>query len=365
MRVQLITVLTLAVLISGTRAAAAEPAAPAPTPPPVAAPGSAVSELRSQAAAITPLLTTDAAGHFVRAAASLPAITARTLHVNKQTRSWFTPAERAMLAPEVQAGLTEVVRDESFYYNTRYGTPLAYARAFELLAAQPGLGKTFQNWHGKRILDYGYGTIGHLRLLATCGAHVVGIDTDASLVKLYSDPGDTGTIKGWTPSEASHPTPDGSIRLITGRFPVDPGCTPQESTGPDGGFDLFISKNTLKNGYIHPAEPVDKRMLVDLGTSEAEYLKALFAVLKPGGVAMIYNICPAPAKPGEKYIPWADGRSPFSREQWEAAGFEVVAIDESDNTAMRAMARALGWDKDGMKLDDDLFVWWTLVRRRG
>jgi hypothetical protein len=88
------------------------------------------------------------------------------------------------------------------------------------------------------------------------------------------------------------------------------------------------------------------------------FVRALHDALKPGGRALIYNLCPAPAPPGKPYIPWADGRSPFTRSTWESAGFEILAFDADDTAAARAMARALGWD------EKDLFSTHKLVRRR-
>ena len=87
---------------------------------------------------------------------------------------------------------------------------------------------------------------------------------------------------------------------------------------------------------------------------------------------MIYNLSPAPSKPGEAYKAWSDGRCPFSREQLEAAGFEVFAFDESDDAKAREMGRLLGWADDpdgdgpekGMDLENDLFSHWMLARKR-
>jgi hypothetical protein len=81
---------------------------------------------------------------------------------------------------------------------------------------------------------------------------------------------------------------------------------------------------------------------------------------------LIYNICPAPAKTGEKYIPWADGRSPFPKEMWESAGFKVFTFDHDDSPAVRVMGRALGWDQGegAMDLENDLFGVYTLVEKR-
>lgn len=342
---------------------------------------SGAAKVKADAERLTTFAQSALAKRFLAATAALPEPETRTLYVNRATRRWYTAAERGALGEADRAALTERVMDSEFYYSTRYGSPLAYVRALDLIAARDagGFGEA-SGFAGKRIIDYGYGTIGHLRLMASCGASVVGLETDSSLELLYGKAGDTGRIAGLVGA------PDGEIALRTGRFPVDAGCAAaellkiagaaNEREGVEGvrggGFDLFISKNTLKNGYIHPAQEVDKRMLVDLGTDEASFLKAVADTLKRGGLFMIYNLSPAPSKPGEQYKPWSDGRSPFSKEQYEAAGFEVIVIDENDDRAAREMGKLLGWADDpdgegpqtGMDLEGDLFAHWTLVRKR-
>lgn len=53
------------------------------------------------------------------------------------------------------------------------------------------------------------------------------------------------------------------------------------------GYDLFLSKNTLKRGYIHPArEPASPRHVVRLGISDEKYLQQVFEMLKPGGMQL-------------------------------------------------------------------------------
>ncbi len=81
---------------------------------------------------------------------------------------------------------------------------------------------------------------------------------------------------------------------------------------------------------------------------------------------MIYNICPAPNPAGKPYIPWADGRCPFSAEDLAAAGFETMVRDAVDDQPARALAAALGWDKPpvNMKLEADLFALVTIARKK-
>ena len=85
-----------------------------------------------------------------------------------------------------------------------------------------------------------------------------------------------------------------------------------------------------------------------------------------GGRVLIYNLSPATAPPGKPYIPAADGRSPFARATWEKAGFRVLAFDQDDSGAARALGRALGWDRlseQPMDLVTDLFATYTLAEK--
>ncbi len=132
------------------------------------------------------------------------------------------------------------------------------------------------------------------------------------------------------------------------------------------GYDLVISKNVLKKGYIHPDRAADEKFLIKLGASDEVVLKGFFQALKPGGKMLVYNICPALTPPDKPFVPWSDGRSPFTRQQWEAAGFKVDVIDQDDTAAVRVMGHALGWGDDPEEkwdLEHDLSVLYTLVER--
>jgi hypothetical protein len=322
----------------------------APAPPAsgaAAADTTVVAGLRREAESALPLMKTALARGFLAAAGSLPEIAPRALVQDSVSRAWHAAADIGSLPDSVRQRLVPRTFDGRFYYYTRYGSPLAYARALELLG-EAGVADA----EGLKIADFGCGGIGPLRLLAGLGARVTGIDVDPLLERLYAFPGDQGDVgdRG------------GHVELVTGRFPVDPVVA--EAVG--GGYDLFLSKNTLKRGYVHPEAAVDPRQLVNLGVDDSTFVATLARILEPGGHALIYNLSPAPNQPGRSYRPWADGRSPFARELWERAGFEVLAFDRSDDEAARALGRALGWDRGGsaMKLDTDLFALYTLVRKR-
>ncbi|RIK67634.1 MAG: hypothetical protein DCC65_05745 [Planctomycetota bacterium] len=308
-----------------------------------------LEKLRYEAASVRPLVESELARRFLDRVADLPMPATRTLYRDAERRYHSAAAVERMHEAEREK-LTKVSVNAGLYYTTKYGTPLAYVRPIELLG-RAGV----SSFAGKRVLDYGYGTVGHLRLMALCGADAVGVDVDPFLPALYSLPEDQGDVR-------IGETTRGRVTLVDGRWPQE-----AAARAVGGGYDLILSKNTLKNGYLHPEREVDNRMLIDLGVSEEAFVKALFDALKPGGHFMIYNICPAPAPSDKPYIPWADGRCPFPRKMLESAGFEVVAFDVDDSKAVRAMAHAFGWDagESGMNLEKDLFAHYTLLRRPG
>lgn len=338
--------------------AAAAPGASASSPPPAAAAPDpwalrGVPRIVADAQRLATTVKSDGAKRFLSRAAALPTVATRTLHHDAERSHYYTEAEAAALPADARAKLTKIEQSEEDYYNTRYGSPLSYSRPLDILFSR---GVSLPP--GSKMMDFGYGYIGHLRLLASMGVHTTGVDVWPLLRALYSWPGDQGEITG----------PDGekgSIRLIDGRFPAEPRVV----SAVGSGYELIISKNVLKKGYIHPDRPVpDPKKLIQLGVSDEAALKAFHDALRPGGHFLIYNICPAPTPPDKPFVPYSDGRSPFTKAQWEAAGFEVLVFDQDDTEAVRAMGRALGWDQPsggdpGMDLVNDLSVLYTLVRR--
>ena len=307
----------------------------------------AIGTLKSEAAALRPLFRSGLVTGFLDGVAALPEVEPRTVHCDSARIRCWTATELAALPDTLRIRLVPRTLDAHFYYVTRYGSPLAYARPLEILAAA-GLADV----KGRRLLDFGYGTIGHLRLLAGLGADVHGVEVDPVLRALYAP--DAGTVRGAGDRQ-------GALAFHHGQWPANAALASEVGAG----YDLFISKNTLKHGYIHPAEPVNPRMMVHLGVDDSTYVANLARTVKPGGLVMIYNLCPAPAPPGRPYIPWADGRCPFSRKVLESEGFEIVALDKDDSPAARIMAHALGWDagERPMDLERDLFATYTLLRR--
>jgi len=314
----------------------------------------AMEMIRREAARLRRTVKHDSTRMFLFAASWLPVVETRTVMYNPETEDAISMAEFNSRPEQMRKGYEELKLDDKFYYFTRYGSPAAYSRAVDIVAEQaPGV----KNWFkGKKVLDYGFGGIGHLRLMALLGADVTGVEVDPVLKALYSDPIDTGTVAA--ASSMGDDVQDGNLRLLFGSWPKEL----NEQAG--GGYDLFLSKNTLKKGYVHPAQPIPDRQRLQLGVTDEEFVRAMSGMLKPGGFALIYNL--HPKQNAEKYIPWADGASPFTRDAFEAAGFEVIAFDQNDSAEAREMGRQLKWNEgeSAMDLDNDLFATYTLLRKK-
>src|SRR5262245_30155058 len=109
-------------------------APPAQSPPRGAADTpTGVALIRRDAEALQPLVTTELARGFLRATADLPAIMPRTLYRDARKRSYLSESEITRLDAEGRRALIPITLDESFYYNTKYGSPLAYVRPLDLL----------------------------------------------------------------------------------------------------------------------------------------------------------------------------------------------------------------------------------------
>jgi len=320
------------------------------------APGTdVVDAIQREARAVRPLVESDLARAFLDATADLPRPGARTIYYNRQTRDALTETEALDRGPDALArdGYEKTDLPERFFYYTRYGTPVAYARALDL-AAKHGLASV----DGRKVFDFGYGGVGHLRLLASLGAHCVGVDVDPVLDALYNaDPGDTGLVAR---AKSAGPGSNGSVVLLHGAFPK----SKQIAQRVGEGHALVVSKNVLKLGYIHPErEPPNRGALIDLGVDDETFLRAVADALAPGGLFLMYNLYPKQSGPDEPYKPWADGRCPFTRDAMERSGFEVIEYNRDDTEAARSMGERLGW-RGQMNFEDDLFGMYTIARRR-
>lgn len=340
------------------------PASTAPAPAPAAEtekpveqpPLRGVAKVKADALKIMNLHRSDMARGLLAAAEALEPRESREVFANPATRSWLTPEQAAELPEAERTNLQRRALDEDFYYNTGYGSPLIYARPLDILANTTG--KMGMSLAGARVLDFGYGNIGQLRLMALRGARVVGVDIDARLGVFYRDPTDVGDVS----CVADAGTDKGSITIVHGSWPSDDRVAAAvKEVASDQGFDLIISKNTLKNGYINPAREADERQLVKLGVDGPVFIRALFEALKPGGYVMVYNLSPRLSREDETYKPWSDGRSPFTREMWQDGGFRVLAFDASDDSTARQIFETLGYPTKDAKGEDDLFALYTLL----
>jgi len=320
-----------------------------------------VARIRADARALESYVETDLGLAFLRATAALPQLEVeRELYYRRDTRAALSVEAAEALSDEELEGYSLTTVGEEFYYNTLYGTPLAYVRALEL-AARHG----FESAEGRRVVDFGYGGIGHLRLLASLGADAVGIEVSELLRELYAWPSDTGPVPradARSAGEGDGARRPGSVTLLHGSFPADAEVARAVGTGAD----LFLSKNVLKKGYVHPEREADPRLLVDLGVEDATFLRAVAAALAPGGLFVVYNLYPPQNPPDQPYIPYATGGFPFERELAEAHGFDVLAFDVVDDGPIRELAHRLGWDRGASAMElDTLFAKYTVLRKRG
>jgi SAM-dependent methyltransferase len=322
MRVSLLVAVGLALAaVGGVRAAADQ----------------AIESLRQDAAALVPLMHSELARQFLAACSSLPAPPSRVVFHDTTHGEYLSQREAAARPESLRSRLEPDSLEGLYFYQTRYGSILNYARVFEVLGA--GGMTTFD---GQRVLDFGYGRIGHLHALASLGANAVGVDIDPLLGALYSEPGDQGETRGKDERI-------GRVSIVTGWFPGDSAIRAAVGTG----YDLVISKNTLKGGRS-PAERSRQRRVIDLGVSDSVFVRAIAECLKPGGLFLMYTIS------GPKGNP----RCPFSEAVLREAGFELLAYDRDDSPGAQAMTAALHHGRQSEDAPDSaLTALYTLARR--
>lgn len=304
-------------------------------------------KMQSDARNCAVLVKSSIAKDFLAATAKLEEPSPRTVYRDRDKTQAISKKDFDALSPDQQALWVPRECPPEFYYETGYGSPLVFMRLLDLV--QPHWSPT----QPRKLLDFGYGTIGQLQLLAHCGFEAHGVDVEPVFGPLYSEPTDTGSIG------------KGKVAIHTGQWPADPAL--QSAVGH--GYSLITSKNTLKSGYLHPKPPpgqtVDPKRLVHLGVSDEEFLRRVHSTLVPGGVFIIYNICPPQNPPDQSYLPYADGKSPFTKVDFERAGFEVVAFDVEDQAWVLDCFSTLGY-AEGMKREafaKAYFCWYTIVRR--
>ena len=153
-------------------------------------------------------------------------------------------------------------------------------------------------WGGARVFDLGCGDGEFLQAIAEQGADVVGIE------KASAPP---------SPLEDEITILKGDLAALTVGAPAD----------------VFVSRNTLKRGFIRPLDGTPARF--SLGRSPQATLQAIAANVKSGGLFCIYNVSPSdPALAKEAH---ADGHCPYTQAELEAAGF-IVLVHDRDATSL-------------------------------
>jgi hypothetical protein len=297
-------------------------------------------KIRAEAVAVRPLAESALGRAFLDASAELPPMMPRKVWFDRKRRSALAPEAYVALPDPDRAGYEELDVSEDWYYRL-YSSPLAYLRALDFAAAA-GL----ESIDGARIADFGFGNMGQVRALAMLGAHVTGIEIGGMLDAMYRLPDDRGPIARAKSAGRGKP---GDVQLVFGQYPSTEAITHEVGSA----YDLFMSKNTLKMGYIHPERDTDPRNLVHLGVDDSTYIAHVHDALAPGGLFVIYNLYGQQAAPTEPYRPWATGECPFERGLMERAGFEILRWNEDDSKTARDMGRALGWNAN---MDDTTFV---------
>jgi hypothetical protein len=262
---------------------------------------------------------------FIKAAQQLPPPPKMTVWHSADRKTWLSDADAKLNRKTSE--MVETPVDEELYYS-RIADPLGYMRPLDVLAG------TGFDPKGKKVLDLGYGSIGQLKMLAAVGAKVTGIEIHPALPLIYSG--------------------EKAVNVVHGYFGQDPGVAKAAGTG----FDLWMSKNTLKKGYVHPDKGTGQ---IDLGPDDAA-LATIAGMIKKGGLFYIYNFGPTP-KPE---VPMSDIRCPWSKQQLEKAGFEVLAFDQDDTAKGREAAKLMEWDvgPDGFDVEYELFSSYTLAKKK-
>ena len=105
------------------------PATPSLSAAPASVPGRGLAGLRQDAGSLEPLVETAWVKRFLRASEALPSIKPRVVYEDTATGAAYTAAAVGALPEAKRKALAARTVDDDFYYTTKYGSPLAYARA--------------------------------------------------------------------------------------------------------------------------------------------------------------------------------------------------------------------------------------------
>lgn len=316
--------------------------------------------LSAEAHKVAEVCDTAAVVDWMSRAAELPELEPVVLHVGPRRqggmdREVFTEERLEALMAEPDATPRSDLQTFTFgpdrYYATSYGTPIAYApmlqHAAEFLATHGT-----DSFEGMKVLDFGYGQLGQVAMLARCGARVHGVEVDPLVHTLYEVSEAAGEVR-------SNDGRIGSISLYLGEWFGDEDFRSQTGDG----FDLLLFRNVLKKGYVTPDVPMEGFDPIDVGGSPERGAEIIAAALAPGGIAIVYNLGSGPhVRDDGSYNNPADVRDPFGRASWEAAGLEVVVYEADGSALMREAGVAIGWAETVEELAP-LNARYTLVRR--
>lgn len=278
--------------------------------------------------------------NFLSAAETLQPIDERAIHYDRKQRKALTEKQFQILSETERSAFSPMPVNNQLYYGY-YSTPLAWVRPLEVLA-ENGV----ESVDSKHILDFGFGNVGQLRMLASMGAKVTGIELAGGVHQaMYSKESDQGVV---AKLESGRIENDGTLKLAFGQWPAEKEIVSEVGQN----YDLIISKNVLKLGYIHPQQEVSPQMLIDLGVTDERFLSELFRSLNPGGLVLVYNLYPTQSPDPEKYRPWAHGETPWEKDDVEKAGFEIVAWHVDDSSAIHSLGTKLGW-RDSFENQED------------
>lgn len=251
------------------------------------------------------------------------------IYHDKKNNKAYSEEEFQDLNKDKSSELKKKNLNDTYFYYTKFGTPLAFVAPLEILAKYD-----FEISKETKIVDFGFGSIGHLSLLSHMGAKVTGIEVDPILEVLYQKF-------------------DTNLNLVYGLFPKNKNVV----TDVEKGYDLFISKNTLKKGFISPES--GKNPIIDFEVSDEYFLQSIYDLLKPGGYMFIYNLHGSYEKDPK---PWKDGRSPYDIELYKKVGFKVLEYNTDHTNYARKMGVLLKWDET-MNFENDLFATYTLLKK--
>lgn len=290
-------------------------------------------ELIKEADKLSKIVKETLSKDFLKKVVALEEAPVKTImYYDKENRKAYTESEYESLQVKPEGAKKREYNDK-FYYYTGYGSPLSYVSTLEILGKHG-----FKIKKNTNIIDFGFGYIGHLSLFTKMGANKVsGVEVSPILEALYKNR-------------------EGNLNLVYGMFPYDKNVVDKVGKG----YDLFVTKNTLKKGFITPEKERGIKPMIDFKVSHEDFVKSVYDILKKGGYMLIYNIHNSAEK---DYKPWKDGRSPYEISLYEKVGFKVLSFNEDHTDFIKLMAKALGWEKS-MDIENDLFATYTLVQKK-